>query len=478
MLRIKVCLGFALFALLLLSGPMLPAAEPLLEKSDLFVAGEEGYAIYRIPGIVCTTKGTVLAYCEARRTGKSDWDTIDILLRRSTDGGKTWGERQKIADVPGPKTKNPVALAQKLANPDDVTYNNAVAFVDRQASAGGKSVVHFLFCLEYMRCFYIRSDDDGQTFTKPVEITAAFDKFRPEYDWKVLATGPAHGIQLKTGRLVVPVWLSTGTGGHAHRPSVTATIFSDDHGQTWQRGDIAVPNTDQWIFPNETVIVELADGRVMLNVRSESLAHRRLVTISPDGATGWSKPKFDDALLEPICMASIVRHSVKPASDKNRIVFANPHNLDRADGKAKDGRQPRSQEPDDQAQLRRGPNLAGQQSAGAGLQRLQRPGRAAGRHDLLPVRAGPRRRYPAAETDQLRLPDAGPVQRRVADRRQGCAKRMRTRQVGKPAPLRTSWPASGHTFAGLRQFPANAAHRPGRRSESRRAFSGPTERQW
>jgi sialidase-1 len=184
----------------------------------------------------------------------------------------------------------------------------------------------------------MRSDDDGVTWTKPVEITPTFDAFRPEYDWKVLATGPGHGIQLKNGRLVVPVWLSTGTGGHAHRPSVTSTIFSDDNGLTWQRGDIAVPNTAEWINPNETVVVQLADGRVMLNVRSESKAHRRIVTVSANGATGWSKPRFDDALLEPICMASIVRLSEKPDSDKNRIVFANPHNLARADGKEEPGK--------------------------------------------------------------------------------------------------------------------------------------------
>lgn len=308
------------------------AAEAQLEKFNLFEAGKGDYALYRIPGLVVTAKGTVLAYCEARRTGKSDWDTIDILLRRSTDGGKTWSPRVRIADVPGPKTKNPVALAQKLANPEDVTYNNPVAFANRDGS------VQFLFCLEYCRCFSIRSDDDGLTWSPPVEITATFDKFRPEYDWKVLATGPGHGIQLKNGRLVVPVWLSTGTGGHAHRPSVTSTIFSDDNGKTWQRGDIAVPNTDEWINPNETIVVQLADGRVMLNVRSESKSHRRLVTISPDGATDWSKPRFDDTLLEPICMASIIRLTEMPASDKNRIVFANPHNLARADGKVADGK--------------------------------------------------------------------------------------------------------------------------------------------
>ena len=328
-------LGFLLAAAAVATGIPAQAAEPLLEKSDLFTAGTEEYAIYRIPGLVVTAKGTVLAYCEARRVGTTDWDTIDIMLRRSTDGGKTWSPRQKISDVPGPKSKNPVALAQNLGKPDDVTYNNAVAFADADGT------VHLLYCLEYARCFYIRSTDDGLTWTKPTEITGAFEAFKSDYDWKVLATGPAHGIQLqrgeRKGRLVVPVWLSTGTGGHAHRPSITTTVYSDDAGKTWHRGDVAVPNTEEWINPNETVVVELADGRVMLNVRSESKTHRRLVVTSPDGATGWSKPAFDDALLEPICMGSIIRVSAEPQG-KNRIVFANPHTLDRADGKAEAGK--------------------------------------------------------------------------------------------------------------------------------------------
>ena len=321
--------------LALFIGTLASAAEPKLEKIDLFEAGKDEYALYRIPGLIVTAKGTVLAYCEARRTGKSDWDTIDILLRRSTDGGRTWSVPRKISDVPGPKSKNPVALAQRLAKPDDETYNNAVTVADRDGT------VHLLFCLEYCRCFYIRSEDDGVAWSTPVEITAAFEAFRSRYDWKVLATGPAHGIQLqrgpKAGRLVVPVWLSTGTGGHAHRPSVTATIYSDDGGRTWRAGDVAVPNTAEWINPNETVVVELADGRVMLNVRSESTAHRRLVVVGPDGATGWSTPRFDASLVEPICMGSIVRYSTAADGGRNRLVFANPHHLDRADGKAQPG---------------------------------------------------------------------------------------------------------------------------------------------
>jgi sialidase-1 len=306
--------------------------KPLLEKIDVFQAKTGGYMLYRIPGIIVTAKGAVLASCEARKSASGDWGTIDILLRRSTDGGRTWGEPYRLADVPGPKQKNPAALKQKLATNDEVTYNNCTLVADRAGP------VHALFCLEYARCFYLRSDDDGLTWSKPVEITKAFEGFRSEFDWSVLATGPAHGIQLRSGRLVVPVWLSTGTGGHAHRPSVSATIYSDDFGATWHRGDIAVPTTPEWIDPNETVVVELADGRVMLNVRSWPKQHRRIVTTSPDGATGWTTPKFDDALVEPICMASIVRYSLAgEAGGRNRILFANPHWLERADGKAQPG---------------------------------------------------------------------------------------------------------------------------------------------
>lgn len=320
----------ALLSLLLCALPN-PGADLRVEKTDLFTAGEAGYSLYRIPGIVVTPRGTVLAYCEARKRG-GDWGRIDIALRRSVDGGRSWSKPEIIVEVKGDLPMNPLAAAQNLDKPGENTANNPVAIVDHETGA-----VHFLYCLEYMRLFYMRSEDEGQTWSKPVEITSSVEPFREVYDWKVIATGPGHGIQLrrgeKKGRLVVPVWLSTGTGGHAHRPSVVSTIHSDDHGATWHCGEIAVPNTPEFINPNETAVVQLADGTVMLNSRNESKSHRRLVTTSPDGATGWSTPAFDEELLEPICMAGMVR---LPGSEAT-IAFSNPHNLDRADRREQPG---------------------------------------------------------------------------------------------------------------------------------------------
>jgi sialidase-1 len=299
------------------------------EKVEVF--SDNADTLYRLPAIAVTAKGSVVAACEARKPNGGIWGPIDILLKRSTDGGKTWGESRKVAGVPGPKAKNPVAVARKLADPAAVTYHNPVLISDPAGS------VHLLFCLEYLRCFHSRSDDDGQTFSAPREITTeAFEPFRKDCDWKVLAAGPGHGIRLRTGRLVVPVWLSTATGGHPHRPSVAATIVSDDGGRTWKRGDIAVPSTSEWVDPNETTAAELDDGRVMLNVRSQSARHRRLVTISLNGATGWSRPAFDDALVEPICSGSLFA----VPGPRPVLLFSNPDNLERADGKVAPG-QPR-----------------------------------------------------------------------------------------------------------------------------------------
>ena len=292
------------------------ANEPILEKTDVFPSGMNGVALYRIPGVVVTTKGTVLAYCEARKDSRSDWGEIEVHLRRSTDGGKTWEAPKQIAHLADRIEGNPT---KRVDGAREQTVNNPVAIVDRTTGA-----IEFLYCVNYARCFSMRSVDDGLTWSKPVEITESFRSFRKHYDWKVIATGPGHGIQLQSGRLVVPIWLAYGKTGE-HKPSAAATIYSDDHGMTWLAGEIAVPDEGDFGDPNETMITSLSDGRVMLVTRSVSSPNRKLITISRDGASGWSTPTFHDSLWEPICMASIIQHPSTPTT----MLFSNPHSLGR-----------------------------------------------------------------------------------------------------------------------------------------------------
>lgn len=298
----------------LLLASTLAAADAKLETSKVFPVGMNGIARYRIPGIVVTPKGTVLAYCEARKNNSSDWGEIEVHLRRSTDGGQTWQPSQHIAHLADRIEGNP---RKKTGGEHEQTVNNPVAIVDHETGA-----IEFLYCVNYARCFSMRSTDDGLTWSQPVEITAAFEPFRKHYDWKVIATGPGHGIQLKTGRLVVPIWLAFGKTGD-HKPSAAATIYSDDHGKTWQAGDLVVPCDDTYGDPSETILAERSDGSVLLISRSVASPNRKIFATSADGATGWSLPDFHDQLWEPVCMAGLVSHPAQPGT----LIFSNPHTL-------------------------------------------------------------------------------------------------------------------------------------------------------
>jgi len=273
-------------------------------SANLWSGGIGGYATYRIPGVVVTAKGSVLVYAAARKTTGSDWADTDIVLRRSANGGKDFSPSRRIAGEGKGTTDNPTAI------------------VDAKTRT-----IFLLYQTNYERCFVIQSKDDGISFSQPVEITDALTDLRKQFNWNVIAPGPTHGIQLKSGRLVVPVWMAAGVvdskGHRAHAPSAVTTLFSDDHGKTWRHGDIVLAGDDDMKNPSETDIVQMDDQSVQLNMRSASDHHRRILSTSPDGATHWSKPVYNEALFEPVCNAGFVKYA--PHKDGVRaLLFSNP----------------------------------------------------------------------------------------------------------------------------------------------------------
>ncbi len=291
-----------------------------LKKQVLFVEGSDGFKLYRIPGIVVTAAGTVLAYCEARKHSVADRGESEIHLRRSVDGGITWSPPASVAHH-GPRlSRNPhmsdSKLQKDMGGAEEQTVNNPVAIAERDGS------VHLIYCVEYMRCFHIRSHDDGLTWSHPIEITEAFERFRDEIDWQVIATGPGHGIQLSGGRLVVPFWMATYEKVASPRKAA-AVIYSDDGGECWRSGEIAIA------LGGESNVAELSDGSVLLTARNTDTRDRRLAAVSADGATGWSNPVIVEDLLEPGCMAGLARHPGGGGFARPALLFSNPPTTDR-----------------------------------------------------------------------------------------------------------------------------------------------------
>jgi sialidase-1 len=306
------------------SMPLTAQQKPFTDTTLLFVPSPGGYTMFHVPALVITKKGTVLAFTEGRYGKGKDWDDMDLLLRRSEDGGNTWESSQVV--IPYTKGK-PTSNITPIADKD--------------------GTVHLLFQVNYANAYYIKSTDEGKTWSKPVDITYVFDLFKKEYNWKVLAPGPGHAIQMTNGRLLVPVWLcipDKRIPGGDHRPSCVATIYSDDNGKSWKRGqiisnnrDIAANSTDTIRNPNESVVVQLTDGRIMINMRNEADSNRRLVSYSPNGISGWSQPAFDNDLFEPVCMASLIRVTGN-GDDKSRLIFVNPDSRHNAISVRKDTR--------------------------------------------------------------------------------------------------------------------------------------------
>ncbi len=291
------------FALSLLAAVPLLAGRPELEQVEVFQAGEGGYHTYRIPAIVATKNGTLLAFCEGRRSSGSDTGDIDLLVKRSFDKGRTWSKMAVVADLGADTVGNPAPVV------DRKTGAILLLFTRNPGHVTEKQIVSA--AVDETRTVWITaSRDGGVTWSVPREITSSVK--RPDWTW--YATGPGNGIQLCNGRLVIPCDHTVkGTKAmHSH------VIYSDDRGATWSIGGVAGDKT------NESAVAELRDGSLLFNMRSYHGANRRAIAMSADGGLTWGPTTLDDALIDPVCQGSLVR--AVPAARKKgdgRLLFSN-----------------------------------------------------------------------------------------------------------------------------------------------------------
>ncbi|MGQ9770807.1 MAG: sialidase family protein [Thermogutta sp.] len=281
------------------------AAETDLEHVVVFSAGEAGYHTMRIPAIETAADGTLLAFAEARKNSAADpgypGQEIDLVMKSSPDGGRTWSSLVVLEHV---------GELWSSANPATVR--------DR---TNGRIWLFYLRCAPGMNTYKARpqtfdvrnlarfSDDHGQTWSEAIDLTAVARDLNDK-DWGISVPGPGGAIQARQGRLIVPMW--------RYRPFRDFVLFSEDHGETWQRGDF-VPIEEG---VDECQLLELADGSVALDMRQQRGAHR-WISISKDGGKTWSEPRAGQTVT-PVCCA-IERWTLKSAGDdRDRIVWTGP----------------------------------------------------------------------------------------------------------------------------------------------------------
>ena len=311
-LRIGFCL---LLTFATRSGFSAPVGQPLYEQTDVFVAGQDGVFEYRIPGLVTSNQGTLLAFCDARMRKAGDPpNTIHLVLKRSFDAGKTWGPLMTLAENGDGAVADSCGVVDRQTGTIWIFSVYCPAGVGSYNAAPGLSGATFLYKA-------VKSDDDGATWSKPIDVTAMVKK--PE--WSAGSTGIGRGMQLRNGRLIVPRYRATYQPGNTTPLNSESYIsYSDDHGKTWQIG--AVANVAGGT--NECQVAELVDGTLLLNMRGVSGNHRK-VARSRDGGATWTDIHEDAVLIAPRCQGSLQNFTDTIDQDKNRLLFGNPASLER-----------------------------------------------------------------------------------------------------------------------------------------------------
>ena len=292
-----------IFSALLFAGCLVSASadEPRETLTPVFAKGSDGYACFRIPAIVHTPAGTLLAFAEARRDSCNDFGDVRIVMRKSSDNGRSWGPLVTVAENGSLQAGNPTPVVDTL----DKRFQHGRIFI---VYCTGDATEAAVMRGEGSRhVWYRTSVDEGKTWSQPAEMTASVKL--PA--WRHYATGPGHALQLAhgphAGRIVIAANHSEGDSQPAASAYDANAFYSDDHGATWQLSDSLA-----WPGSNESTAAETADGTVVMNSRDQSkVSQARIIAISKDGGAKWSSVFVAKDLPDPACEGSMIESNGK-----------------------------------------------------------------------------------------------------------------------------------------------------------------------
>ncbi|MCA0382615.1 MAG: glycoside hydrolase [Bacteroidetes bacterium] len=298
----------------------------------VFESGKEGHKSYRIPAIVALKNGTLLAFAEGRVNNAGDFGDINIVLKRSTDGGKTWTSLQTIVDYDQLQAGNPAPVVDLT----DPMYPQGRVFLFYNTGNNHEGEVRKGKGLREV--WYKTSTDGGITWSEAVNITT--QTHRPKQpatnaaynfseDWRSYANTPGHAMQFSTGvykgRIFVAANHSAGEPLQHFEDYKAHGFYTDDHGKTFQLSE-----TVDRVGGNEAMATQISGDRLMMNIRNQKGDVRaRLIAISKDGGAKWDSVYFDNNLPDPVCQGSIVTLGKKKG--KHIVAFCNA-----ADTKSRD----------------------------------------------------------------------------------------------------------------------------------------------
>jgi len=296
-------------AFILLIGPPLLAASPF-EQTDVFLSGRDGYFAYRIPAIELAPNGALLAFAEGRKHNLHDpgfeKQEIDLVMKRSTNAGRTWSALRVIEDAEDQcSAANPATVVDRATGHVWLFYLRGKPGRNTYTARPGTDDIRILAR---------HSADNGDTWSEPVDLTTE-TRDMADKKWRTSVVGPGGGICTRDGRMAMAVW--------KFEPWGVFTLASDDHGRRWNRGAL-VPG----VSGDECQLVELADGRWMMDIRQQRGTNRWRV-VSGDRGKTWSQPQPGEAVSRVAC--AIERYTLRsPGHDRDRLLWTGPKGPERS----------------------------------------------------------------------------------------------------------------------------------------------------